>query len=179
MADALKSSKLTGPPFAELAAAFSAPPWAAADRERRQLWSRKNAMVASGLARRRKGGSMLETVPGAAEGVIAYEAVGKITSDDYRKTLEPAVEALLAAHDGLRVVLVLGNRWEGMSATAVWDDLRVGLSKFRKWKRCAVVTNRAWIEHATKAFGWLTPGEVKVFELDELHDALAWAAADD
>ena len=57
---------------------------------------------------------MFETVPGAADGVIAYEAVGQITSEDYRNTLEPAVEAVLAAHDGLRVVLVLGNRWEGM-----------------------------------------------------------------
>jgi hypothetical protein len=122
---------------------------------------------------------MLETLPGAPEGVLAYEAVGKITAEDFKKTLEPAVEAVLSSHDGLRVVLVLGDRWEGMRVAAVWDDLRVGFSKFRKWKRCAVLTDREWIEHGTKAFGWLTPGEVKLFELDELPAALAWAAADD
>ena len=122
---------------------------------------------------------MFETVPGAPEGVIAYEAVGKVTTDDYRKTLEPAIEAVLATHDGIRAVLVLGNRWERLTAGAAWDDLRFGLSKFRKWKRCAVVTDRDWIEHGTKAFAWLTPGQVKVFELDELPDALAWAAVDD
>jgi hypothetical protein len=118
---------------------------------------------------------MLEPVPGAPEGVIAFEAVGKITAEDYEGTLEPAIDELLAAHDGLRVVLVLGDRWEGLGARAVWDDLRVGLGNFRNWKRCAVVTERAWIEHAMKAFGWMSPGEVKTFEPGELADALAWA----
>ena len=120
---------------------------------------------------------MLEPVTRAPESVIAFEAVGKITAEDYETTLEPAIEALLGAHDGLRVVLVLGDRWEGMSTAAVWDDLRIGLANVRKWRRRAVVTDRGWVEHATKTFGWMTPGEVKVFELGELPDALSWAGA--
>ena len=118
---------------------------------------------------------MLEPVPGAPEGVIAVEAVGKITAEDYEQVLEPAIAEVLAAHGGLRVVIVLGDRWEGLAAAALWDDLRVGLANVRSWKRCAVVTDRGWIEHATKAFGWMTPGEVKVFEHGELAEALAWA----
>ncbi len=118
---------------------------------------------------------MLEPVPGAPDGVIAFEAVGKITPEDYERTLEPAIAETLGAHDGLRVVIVLGDRWEGLSAAAVWDDLRMGLANVRNWKRCAVVTDRGWVEHATKAFGWMTPGEVKVFEHPELAEALAWA----
>ena len=119
---------------------------------------------------------MLEKGPGAAAGVLAFEAVGKITADDYERILEPEIDKVLASHDGLRVVLVLGDRWEGMTAGAVWDDLRMGLSQFTKWKRCAVVTDRRWVRDATKAFGWMTPGEAKVFEALELADALAWAA---
>jgi len=118
---------------------------------------------------------MLEPVPGAPEGVIAFEAVGTIRAEDYETTLEPAIAGQLAAQDGLRVVLVLGDRWDGLTAGALWDDLRVGLGNFRNWKRCAVVTERAWIEHAMKAFGWMTPGEVRVFDHGELTDALAWA----
>jgi hypothetical protein len=41
------------------------------------------------------------------------------------------------------------------------------------------VTDRDWVEHATKAFGWMEPGKVKVFELDEQDAATTWAAADD
>ena len=122
---------------------------------------------------------MLETVPGAADGVLAYEAVGKITPEDYEKVLEPAITEVLATHDGIRVVVVLGDRWEGMQAGAVWDDLRMGLGTLTKWKRCAVVTDRGWIRDATKAFGWLSPGEVKLFEVNEVGDALTWAAGTD
>jgi hypothetical protein len=42
-----------------------------------------------------------------------------------------------------------------------------------------VVTNREWIEHATKAFAWIKPGAVKVFALDQVDDAMVWAAGDD
>jgi hypothetical protein len=119
---------------------------------------------------------MLEPVSGAAEGVLAFEAVGTITAEDYERTLEPAIAEVLAAHDGLRIVLVLGDRWEGLSAGAVWDDFRVGMGHLRNWKRCAVVTDRSWAEHAVKAFGWMSPGEMKAFGLGELADALAWAA---
>lgn len=118
---------------------------------------------------------MLESVAGAPEGVLAFEAVGKITAEDYETTLEPAIAEALEAHGGLRVVLVLGNRWDGLTAAALWDDLRVGLGNARSWRRCAVVTERAWIEHAVKAFGWMAPGEVRIFDQGELDDALVWA----
>ncbi len=121
---------------------------------------------------------MYEVLPGTAENVLGFKAVGKITPDDYKKTLDPAIDAYLKDHDGVRIVLELGPEWEGMTVGAMWDDLKLGLSKVTKWKRIAVVTDRDWLEHATKAFGWATPGEVKVFETGEVADALTWAAAD-
>jgi hypothetical protein len=122
---------------------------------------------------------MLELLADSPDGVIGVKAVGTITADDYRDVLDPAVEDVLKTHEGLRVVIVLGPEWEGMSAGAVWEDLKMGLSKLTKWKRCAAVTDRGWVEHATKAFGWMEPGKVKVFELDQQDDAIAWAAAED
>jgi hypothetical protein len=110
--------------------------------------------------------------------VIAVKAVGKLTGDDYEQTLQPLVDEQLKKSDGLRIVIVLGPEWEGMTAGAVWDDFKMGMGKLGKWKRCAVVTDRDWIETATKAFAWMTPAEAKVFETDELADAMKWASED-
>ena len=39
------------------------------------------------------------------------------------------------------------------------------------------MTDKDWIETALKAFGWMTPGDVKMFEPGQESEALAWAAA--
>ena len=46
----------------------------------------------------------------------------------------------------------------------------------RAWKRVAIVSDADWLENGIKAFGWLMPGEVKVFETDDLDDAKEWLA---
>ena len=40
--------------------------------------------------------------------------------------------------------------------------------------RVAVVTDLGWVRKATTAFGWLAPGELRVFPLAELDQAKAW-----
>jgi hypothetical protein len=48
----------------------------------------------------------------------------------------------------------------------------------RDWERCALVTDLDWVQHATRALGWLMRGRLRVFDIDELRAALEWAAAD-
>ncbi len=40
----------------------------------------------------------------------------------------------------------------------------------------AVVTDKEWIAHTLHALGWMVPGELKLFGLDELEQAKQWAA---
>jgi len=42
------------------------------------------------------------------------------------------------------------------------------------WERIAVVSDADWLEHSLKTLGWLVPGEIKVFETDEVLDAKRW-----
>jgi len=44
------------------------------------------------------------------------------------------------------------------------------------WRRTAIVTDKDWLRHAVSAFGWLSPGELRVYEPDQLDQAVAWAA---
>ena len=77
--------------------------------------------------------------------------------------------------DEVRIVLVFDD-WPGMSGGAVWEDMKMGIERFTKWKRIALVTDVEWMRHATSLFGWMTPGDVKTFTLAQRDAAIAWAA---
>lgn len=52
---------------------------------------------------------MIELISGLPDEVVGFEGVGEVTSDDYKGTLIPAVEAALAAHGKIRLLYVLGD----------------------------------------------------------------------
>ena len=120
---------------------------------------------------------MLERLTGLPDGVIGFTAVGELHSDDYEHVLVPALEEQLSGGGKVRVVLVFPT-FEGMSAGAAWDDLKMGVEHLTHWKRIALVTDIEWMIHVTHLFGWMTPGELKRFPLGEQADAVAWAASD-
>lgn len=117
---------------------------------------------------------MLVELTDVPQGVIGFELSGTIRAEDYRAVLVPAIERAVAAGE-LRIVLVI-PKFSGMTGNAVWEDLKVGVEHFGKWKRIALVTDIQWMTHLTELFGWLTPGETRVFSMTERVDALAWAA---
>jgi hypothetical protein len=118
---------------------------------------------------------MLERIADLPEGVIGFVGRGEIHADDYRNVLMPAIDAELAAGRDLRVVLVF-ERWDGMSGGALWEDLKMGAHHLSRWKRIALVSDVDWMVHLTHLFGWMTPGELEVFPLAERAAAVAWAA---
>jgi SpoIIAA-like len=109
--------------------------------------------------------------------VLAFRAVGKIDAVDYERVLQPAVQEMVDTLGELRLVYVLGDEFDGYTAGAGWEDAKLGIPNLSKWKRCAVVTNHEWVEHLIGIFGWLMPGEIKAFTLEEVQAAIAWAAA--
>jgi len=121
---------------------------------------------------------MIEPITGLPEGVIGFAARGELHADDYTAVLLPAVDAQLAAGHDLRVLLVF-EQWDGMSGGAMWEDLKMGTTHLSRWKRIALVTDVEWMTRLTHLFGWMTPGELKVFPVAERDAAVAWLAAAD
>lgn len=118
---------------------------------------------------------MLKPILGLPPGVIGFEAEGEIRSSDYDEVLMPAVREVSDRGDQVRIVLVF-ERWDGMSSRAVWQDLKMGLDNLRRWKRIALVTDLDWMITVSSLFGWMTPGQLKRFPLAERDRAIAWAA---
>lgn len=120
---------------------------------------------------------MIETIEEAPRGVLAFRVVGKVEAPDFEKVLRPAVATALSRGKKLRIVYVLGPEFEGYTSGAAWDDMTLGFSHLNHWERCAVVTDREWVQHLVTGFGWLMGPHVRLFGLDELPDAMTWAAA--
>jgi hypothetical protein len=120
--------------------------------------------------------TMIKLLDDLPENILGVEATGKVTDDDYENVLIPAIREKRDAHQKIRFVYVLGEEFEGWSTGAMWEDTKLGLKDPRVWEKIALVSDKDWVKHTVKALGWMVPGEVRVFELDELDTAKVWAA---
>jgi hypothetical protein len=122
---------------------------------------------------------MLTLIEDLPEHVVGVEAHGKVTAEDYEQVLVPAVDAARAksGDGGVRLLYVLGHELPDYTAGAAWEDAKLGLGHLRSWERIAIVGDADWLRHAVHGFGWLMPGEVKVFALEELDSAREWVTS--
>jgi hypothetical protein len=118
---------------------------------------------------------MIKELDGLPAGVVGFEATGQLSAEDYRDVVLPALQRAAAGGE-VRFVIVIPE-FHGMTGGALWQDLKMGVEHFRAWKRVALVTDIEWMHHMTALFGWMTPGEVKVFPLSKRDEAITWAAA--
>ena len=119
---------------------------------------------------------MIKLIDGLPDNVVGLEAVGEIEASDYTTVLDPAVAAALKNNDSIRLLYVLGDEFDGYSAGAMWQDTKVGVSHWSKWERMAIVTDHGAYADGVKVFGWIIPGEIKVFSVADLEAAKVWAA---
>ena len=79
------------------------------------------------------------------------------------------------------MLVLLDTDSAGLEPGALWENLKagvqLGIGHRSSWERVAVVTDLEWVRRATELFGWLSPGEIKVFPLNELEAAKAWVAS--
>lgn len=121
---------------------------------------------------------MIERIEGMPAGTIGLRASGKLSKEEYRSVLEPALEEGIESGE-LRLVFQLRD-FDGLEAGALVEDMKTGLKSLVRdhsaWRRFALVTNVDWVAKAFRLFTWMTPGEVKIFDLDGLEEAKSWVA---
>lgn len=117
---------------------------------------------------------MIEVMTDLPDRVLGLKASGQVSADDYKTVLVPAIEQKLTQHAKARLLYVLGDDFEGYTSGAAWEDAKVGMKHLTSFERVAVVTDVDWIEKMIKAFGFALPGEVRVFDDDDLDEARIW-----
>src|ERR1700742_3067535 len=121
---------------------------------------------------------MVERIEEMPAGTVGFKVLAELNADDYRDQIEPALAE--AAGEGEVRLLFEIDAGFGMDAGAVIEDaktgLKLGLGHMKAWKRTAIVTDVEWIRKAIKAFGFMAPGELRVFGPEELGAGKVWVA---
>jgi hypothetical protein len=117
---------------------------------------------------------MIEQLTDLPDRILGLKASGEVTADDYKQVLVPALEEKLSQHRKVRLLYVIGDGFKGYTSGAAWEDAKVGMKHLTAFERVAVVTDVDWIENMVKAFGFVMPGEVRVFDDDDLEEARTW-----
>jgi hypothetical protein len=118
---------------------------------------------------------MFKFIEGLPPEVLAIEASGKVTHEDYRSTLVPKAEAMIA-QGPIKMLYVIGKDFTGFELEALWDDSMFGLKHWHDFSDIAVVTDHAWLSATVNMFRPFFHGEVRLFGLTDLPAAKDWIA---
>ncbi len=116
---------------------------------------------------------MFRVIDGLPPNVLAIEAVGKVTHEDYHDTFIPKAEAMIAKGP-IRMLYVIGKDFVGFELEALWDDGKFGLKHWNDLSHIAVVADQSWLRAAVSMFTPFFRGEVRLFNLSELQAAKDW-----
>ena len=97
-----------------------------------------------------------------------------MTAEDYRTILEPLIARATAGGRKARLLMELGEGFEGYDTSAMLADSALGVGHLGSFERIAVVTDAEWLRRAIHLFGGLIPGEVRLFPVLEAAAARAW-----
>ena len=118
---------------------------------------------------------MFTFIEGLPQDVLAIEATGKVTHEDYRNALIPKAEAMMAKGP-IKMLYVIGKEFTGFELEALWDDGSFGLRHWHDFSHIAVVTDHAWMRAMVGMFKPFFHGDVRLFGLSELPAAKDWIA---
>jgi hypothetical protein len=122
---------------------------------------------------------MVERLQDMPAGTLGFRVTGRITREDYADVLVPELRRAIADGGRLRTVYAIEDLDE-IEPSALWADTELGFDLTVRhhdaWERSAIVTDIEWMARATRAFGWMIPGEARVFPMAELQQAKAWVA---
>jgi hypothetical protein len=123
---------------------------------------------------------MIETLTDLPPSTVGWRASGTISREEYDEQILGPIHDGIRSGDKLNLIFVTADEFGGLDLGALYEDTKASGAIARKhrhdWGRIAVVTNEEWMRKAIHVFGWLVPGDHKVFGQDELDAAKSWIA---
>ena len=91
-----------------------------------------------------------------------------------KEVLIPRLESIFREHGKARLLLDMGDDFQGWEAEALWDDTRFGFTHRKNFKKIGVIGGPAWVEWGLKIATIIVSGEIRSFSTGELEKALNW-----
>jgi hypothetical protein len=120
---------------------------------------------------------MIHLLSDLPRNVIGLEASGAVTGNDYRNMIVPRIEQTQHEFEKVRMLCIFDEEFEGFTPGAAWEDSKLAFKRPSSWERIAIVSDKESIRQATMLFGWMVPGEVKLFPSAEADEATRWVSA--
>src|SRR4051794_14259547 len=122
---------------------------------------------------------MVTVIAVDAPGVLAFVIAGRLTRADFQSVLLPPIREVIANGEEIRVLAVIED-FQGLEAGPLLEELKVaarmGSAEASLRSYFAVVTDTDWVRRSIALFGWLVPGDIRVFATDRRTEAETWLA---
>jgi hypothetical protein len=118
---------------------------------------------------------MIEYLTESTPACLVVKFSGKLRGAEYQELIGKA-ESAIQAKGAVNLVLVMQAlefpEWEAIKA-----DTHFGLKDYRHVRRAAYVGDQKWAEWFVKLLGPFTRAEERVFQPEQLSEAVTWAKA--
>lgn len=116
----------------------------------------------------------VKILDGFPNDVLAMEISGRLRAADYEQVIDPLIAEKLTRHKKLKVLLVVGEGFEGATSGAAWDDMKLGLRNFTKYSKLAIVTDLNWMRNSVRLMAPFMPARVHTYPLFKKDLAEDW-----
>ena len=120
---------------------------------------------------------MIEIIKDVPPGIFAVRSVGVLTKEDYDEVVVPLLEEATRTGHRIRCLCQVGPEFRGLTPSAAWEDVRLGLRALRLFEACAVVSDLGWIRQSSRLAAFFMPCPVQVFGEHEREQAIKWLSS--
>ena len=120
---------------------------------------------------------MLQIMKDVPAHVVGVKAMAKVTEDDYKQTLVPALENASKQFGVINLLMVFETDLGNFTWGAWAQDAKESLKHFGKWNKIAIVSDQKIVEKFAYVFNLVSPADAKGFEVSEIEVAKGWVAA--
>lgn len=126
----------------------------------------------TGRRSQRKAWPMIRYQEDPSSHVVEITVDGAISREEF-EVVAGKLEAVMALHGKVRLLEEIRSLG-GIDPSTFWDDLKFSLRHLNDFSRCAVVTDKRWIEWFAKAVDPFVACEIHHFPPERIDDARRW-----
>ena len=116
---------------------------------------------------------MLEILPESQGNILGFRARKQVSLEDFRRELAPRLAGVVAELGKARILLVLGDDFEGFDREALKGEV-MGSLRQDEVEKIAVVGGSWWTRLEVRLGAGLLTAEVETFAADKLEEAWEW-----
>lgn len=117
---------------------------------------------------------MMRILPRSQGKVLGVLCSEKITLNDYKKTLIPALNRIIAEHGKVRILFDFSDDFSGYELKAMMEDARYSFKHFKKFEKFAAINSPLWIRPMVSILDSFTKCRSRAFHKSARDEAWGW-----